>query len=829
MNPTRDDLALYVMGAFEGDVDELEAAIERDPAVRTMLAEEADLELSLRRAAERAVFCPSCDELVRASRCEACGVARCPGGYVVERVLVANAHGRMYLARDADGTRVALKELAFVQAPGRDALAAFDREVTFLRALEHPAIPRFVAAFHEGEGVATRYYLAQQLVEGVSLDRELAHHFYGEREILDIARQVLRVLVYLQGLSPIVIHRDIKPANLIKRPDGSIAVVDFGAAHVHGATSGTSTVGTFGYMPVEQLAGEVDATTDVYALGASLVQLLTRQEPWRVLRADAIATLNVRAPVRAFLLRLVAADRRDRFTNAADALAALERLADATAVPRRSRLPWRTVLAVASAALVLGGVGLAGYRHGREHPTSSQNVTATIGPVETPPFSDSVDTLDSIRDPRPNVPRAEPGDVVFYDVAVDVAAGKVEGPPSAVVTMVLAQDFACPYTARLRSTLAELRAKYPDDLRIVYSDLIIHGQVLGHTHEAACAAGKQGKYREYQDIVWGQAFEAYRGSRRTDLYLDDNLVKIAEAVGLDIARFTTDMRGDCARIVAHDAVQLRDAGVVSTPTMLINGRVLKGAVPIDRIEEVMRVELSSPSRGTGTVSVKGVENGRQQGVLLIDGVVREAVRRSAAPGTPTLGPRLRLSREQLVDAEFSDQPLPHAIGTLASTCGIRFVLPLVHVQRRVSMTARDVRCDHALESLLRAHDLWYELTPPFLIRITPISELDRVGVSRCTGDPLPEDHGVPWSLSTQTAGDMIRSIAAIQGLVLDARKDSRWYVSTYLEGVGWKDGLLTTLSAVGLDCHYDAKTRTLRVAPSDESDHRATIRLRAAD
>ena len=57
----------------------------------------------------------------------------------------SNAHGRMYVARDADGTQVALKELAFVQSPTLEAIAAFEREAKFLRALEHPAIPRFVA------------------------------------------------------------------------------------------------------------------------------------------------------------------------------------------------------------------------------------------------------------------------------------------------------------------------------------------------------------------------------------------------------------------------------------------------------------------------------------------------------------------------------------------------------------------------------------------------------------------------------------------------------------------------------------------------------------
>ncbi|CAN5864567.1 hypothetical protein BH11MYX3_BH11MYX3_02340 [soil metagenome] len=166
-----------------------------------------------------------------------------------------------------------------MQSPGPDAIAAFEREAKFLRALEHPAIPRFLAAFEEGHGVHTRYYLAQELVTGEALDARLDNHFYAESEIVDLAKQVLEVLVYLQGLSPMVIHRDIKPANILRRADGSSALVDFGAAHVQGTTAGSTSIGTFGYMPIEQLAGEVDATTDPYALGASLIHLLTRQDP----------------------------------------------------------------------------------------------------------------------------------------------------------------------------------------------------------------------------------------------------------------------------------------------------------------------------------------------------------------------------------------------------------------------------------------------------------------------------------------------------------------------------------------------------------------------
>src|SRR5207302_4211323 len=131
MTTAREDLELYVTGNFDGAVAALERAIAEDPALAAQLAEEAKLELLLRDAGAAATFCPARDELVHdrdAGRCGACGAAIRPGGYIVERLLVANAHGRMYVARDADGKRVALKELAFVQAPSAAATAAFERE-----------------------------------------------------------------------------------------------------------------------------------------------------------------------------------------------------------------------------------------------------------------------------------------------------------------------------------------------------------------------------------------------------------------------------------------------------------------------------------------------------------------------------------------------------------------------------------------------------------------------------------------------------------------------------------------------------------------------------
>ena len=375
---TREDIELYVMGQYDGDVDALERAIAADSTLGAQLADAARLELVLREAAAAAKFCPACDDLVRGERCDGCGAAVAPGGYTIERVLVSNAHGRMYVARDADGKHVALKELAFVHAPSPSAIAAFERETKFLRALEHAAIPRFVASFEEGTGVHARYYLAQELVEGTALDR-LDEHWYSEAEIVEIARQVLAILVYLQGLTPMVIHRDIKPANLIKRGDGTIALVDFGAAHVQGATAGSTTIGTFGYMPIEQLAGIVDATSDVYALGMTLLHLMTRQEPWRLVQSR--VEVNASPALRAWLDKAVAQDPRARFASAKDALVALDR----REVPRVRR-PRRRGFAIAAAAatsVTLGSIAAILTSHHK----ANHSTIATLRMEMTPGIS----------------------------------------------------------------------------------------------------------------------------------------------------------------------------------------------------------------------------------------------------------------------------------------------------------------------------------------------------------------------------------------------------------------------------------------------------------
>ncbi len=178
--------------------------------------------------------------------------------------------------------------------------------------------------------------------------------------------------------------------------------------------------------------------------------------------------------------------------------------------------------------------------------------------------------------------REEPApDAVFaVDIAPDLAAGQVEGPANAPVTIVEAFDFACPYCRQVSTTLESLVKSYNGKVRVVFKNMVVHPQVATTAHLASCAAAKQGKYPVFKNALWEKGFDPYAAARDPSKLGEENIVAIAKGVGLDVDKLKTDMKSDeCKKSLDTDMAELAKFHVNSTPTLFVNGTHVGGALP----------------------------------------------------------------------------------------------------------------------------------------------------------------------------------------------------------------------------------------------------------
>jgi hypothetical protein len=198
------------------------------------------------------------------------------GRYVVTKILGEGSQGSTFEAVDKkEGRLVAVKRFDVRGAKAWKDVELAEREARVLASLEHPSLPAYIEHFEEGG----RLYLVMQKIEGKSLAQKLKdHERLGEKEVAHLLHDAAEALAYLHGRG--VVHRDLKPGNVIQRDDGSFAFVDFGAVRDRFRAEGGSTVvGTFGYMAPEQFQGRALPASDVYAIGATCLAMLTGKQP----------------------------------------------------------------------------------------------------------------------------------------------------------------------------------------------------------------------------------------------------------------------------------------------------------------------------------------------------------------------------------------------------------------------------------------------------------------------------------------------------------------------------------------------------------------------
>ncbi|HUG28584.1 MAG TPA: protein kinase [Gemmatimonadales bacterium] len=317
--------------------------------------------------------------------------------YRLERELGAGGMATVYLAQDLRHDRqVAIKvlrpELAAVIGAER-----FLHEIKTTANLQHPPIlPLFDSGVVEG----TVFY-AMPFVEGESLrDRIAREKQLPVAEAVRIATEVASALDYAHRKG--VIHRDIKPENILLH-DGQALVADFGIALAATTTGGSRmtetgmSLGTPHYMSPEQAMGEreINARTDIYALGCVLYEMLTGEPPFTGPTAQAIvARVMTESPRGVTLQRrtvpshvesavLTALEKlpADRFGSAAEFAAALNTPGSgasrhATAAARGFRLG-TGVLAAAGLAM-LAAVAMLGTLLNRPSAPPSQVVRLTM-------------------------------------------------------------------------------------------------------------------------------------------------------------------------------------------------------------------------------------------------------------------------------------------------------------------------------------------------------------------------------------------------------------------------------------------------------------------
>ena len=211
------------------------------------------------------------------------------GPYKLMRELGSGGMAVVWLAQRADGAfrrEVALK-LPLLSRLRRDLAERFAREREILAQLEHPNIARLYDAGVAADGLP---YLALEYVEGQPLTAWCDEHQYSVRERLKLFLQVLDAVQYAHACH--VIHRDLKPSNILVTAAGQVRLLDFGVAKLLAEgeeadrTDLTRVYGrvlTPDYASPEQLRNDaVGASSDIYALGVVLYELLVGNRPYRI-------------------------------------------------------------------------------------------------------------------------------------------------------------------------------------------------------------------------------------------------------------------------------------------------------------------------------------------------------------------------------------------------------------------------------------------------------------------------------------------------------------------------------------------------------------------
>ena len=291
--------------------------------------------------------------------------------YRVEKILGQGGFGRTYLVKDQNSfdKRYVLKEFVpnatdeYVVTKSRE---LFEREAKVLNKLEHPQIPKFYGWFEENE----RLFLVQTYIDGQTYSDILHQHqkqgkTFSEAEVVQLLKDLLPVLDYIHRNN--IIHRDISPDNIMlcnkaEKP----MLIDFGIVNQPGteptSDMGTS-VGKIGYSPPEQLLmGRYYPNSDLYALGVTVLFLLTGKHPQELIDNSTMKLqwkhcTNISKSLEQILDKMLAENPQNRYQSAREVLNQLSSqvtMVDSPSLKPQNKLKTYLIGSAVAACAVMG-------------------------------------------------------------------------------------------------------------------------------------------------------------------------------------------------------------------------------------------------------------------------------------------------------------------------------------------------------------------------------------------------------------------------------------------------------------------------------------------
>lgn len=243
-------------------------------------------------------------------------------------------------------------------------------------------------------------------------------------------------------------------------------------------------------------------------------------------------------------------------------------MSESQATPAKPKIPWFWIMPI-PVALVIGIV------IGMQIPTEGD--AAATPPAATAPSGQNQAAPETQQ--KINVERREASD--------PTAVGDIKAP----VTMVTYSDFQCGYCAKWASdSLPALVKQYVDSgkLRIEYRDIMFFGENSRQSAELAVAAGKQGKYQEFHDLIFADGATAKNAD-----FSDAGIKAMAKDIGADHQQLVADAASAETRaLVQRNHDEATNLGVTGTPTFIINGTPVVGAQPLEVFTQAIDAELA---------------------------------------------------------------------------------------------------------------------------------------------------------------------------------------------------------------------------------------------